>query len=620
MAGTISEEDIQKVREASDLVAIIGERTPVKQRGRDFWCCCPLHNEKTPSFKIDPDLQNWHCFGCGKSGDVFGYLMESEHLEFPEAVRALADRANIEITEVGGSGVPRSLKDRMMQACAEAEEFYHMELMRSRDAGPSQARAYLHDRGFGSECARGWHLGYAPGHGKLVAHLQSRGFTRDEIVGANLAYVNKGGRLVDRFFERVMFPVHDLQGRSIAFGGRIMGAGEPKYLNTSETPIFHKSSNMFGIDIAKSAIVSSGEAIVVEGYTDVIAMHQAGIANVVATLGTALTAQHVKLISRFATRIVYLFDGDAAGQKAADRASEFIDWQSAVESRRDPIDLRVAVLPDGKDPAEFLAAYDAAAMRDAIAAAEPLLAFSINRCIERYDLRRPENKARAMTEALQILYPIKDSVSATDYVNIIADRLNVEYTAVFKALKETKAPMAARHQNDQAVSEPQPNAVNPVAEQIIEADQQSARMEYGLIALVVTDAHLLDYIEKDLVRIRWMDQAAESMADALMTIDHEASAAQALASVQGACPDASTLLAQAMIETEDGEERLFQARLMIRTLRERDLERSIRDAKARMRTESGLSADELDRLFEQTVSMQKELVRLRSNAPDDLKD
>ena len=256
-----------------------------------------------------------------------------------------------------------------MQACAEAEEFYHMQLMRSRDAGPSQARAYLHDRGFGSECARGWHLGYAPGHGKLVAHLQSRGFTRDEIVGANLAYVNKGGRLVDRFFERVMFPVHDLQGRSIAFGGRIMGAGEPKYLNTSETPIFHKSSNMFGIDIAKSAIVSSGEALVVEGYTDVIAMHQAGIANVVATLGTALTAQHVRLISRFATRIVYLFDGDAAGQKAADRASEFIDWQSAVESRRDPIDLRVAVLPDGKDPAEFLAAYDAAAMRDAIAAA-----------------------------------------------------------------------------------------------------------------------------------------------------------------------------------------------------------------------------------------------------------
>ena len=228
----ISDDDIRRVREATDLVSLVNERVVLTQKGRLFWGCCPFHDEKTPSFKIDPDLQNWHCFGCGKSGDVFGYLMESEHLEFPEAVRALADRANIEITEVGGSGIPRSLKERMMQACAEAEEFYHMQLMRSRDAGPSQARAYLHDRGFGSECARGWHLGYAPGHGKLVAHLQSRGFTRDEIVGADLAYVNKGGRLVDRFFERVMFPVHDLQGRSIAFGGRIMGAGEPKYLNT----------------------------------------------------------------------------------------------------------------------------------------------------------------------------------------------------------------------------------------------------------------------------------------------------------------------------------------------------------------------------------------------------
>lgn len=244
-----------------------------------------------------------------------------------------------------------------------------------------------------------------------------------------------------------MFPVHDLQGRPIAFGGRVIGKGEPKYLNTSDTPIFHKSSNMFGIDVAKGAMDAGAEAIVVEGYTDVIALHQAGVKNAVATLGTALTAQHVKMLSRFATRIVFLFDGDAAGQEAADRASKFIDWQSAVESRRDPIDLRVAVLPDEKDPAEYIASEGADALRAVIAASEPLLQFSINRCLDRHDLRRPEHKIRAMNEALQILYPLKDSVSATDYVNIIADRLNVEYTAVFKALKETKAPVAARHQN-----------------------------------------------------------------------------------------------------------------------------------------------------------------------------
>lgn len=613
----ISEDDVRRVREATDLVALVGERIVLKQKGRLFWGCCPFHNEKTPSFKIDPDLQNWHCFGCGKGGDVFGYLMESENLEFPEAVRALADRANIEITEVDGSGVPRSQRDRMMQACGEAEEFFHIQLMRSRESGPSSARSYLHGRGFGTDCAKRWNLGYAPGHGKLVAYLKDKGYSRDELVGANLAYVQASGRMTDRFYERVMFPVHDLQGRTIAFGGRVIGKGEPKYLNTSETPVFHKSSNMFGIDVAKNSIVSSGEAIVVEGYTDVIALHEGGVTNVVATLGTALTAQHVKMLSRFATRIVYLFDGDAAGQKAADRASEFIDWQSAAESRRDPIDLRVAVLPDSKDPAEYIGSAGVDALRDVIAHSEPLLSFSINRCIGRYDLRRPEHKARAMTEALQILYPIRDSVTATDYVNLIADRLNVEYTAVFKALKETKAPMAARHQNEQAVSEPRVDTVHTIAEQIIEADQKSARTERALIALIVTDAHLLDHIEKDLARIDWGDQSTEDMADALLALDHGSSPAQALAAVQAACPDASTLLAQAMVETEDGEEKLFQARLMMRMLRERGLERRIRDAKARMRGESGLSAEELDRLFEQTVSMQKELVRLRNNTPDD---
>lgn len=616
----ISDDDIRRVREATDLVALVSERVILNQKGRLFWGCCPFHDEKTPSFKIDPDLQNWHCFGCGKGGDVFGYVMESENMEFPEAVRMLADRANIEITEEGGSSVPRSAKEQMMLACAAAEDFYHMQLMRSRDAGPAKARGYLHERGFGGEAAKEWKLGYAPGRGSLTAHLRKLGFTRDIMVGANLAYVNNGGNLVDRFYERVMFPVHDLQGRTIAFGGRIIGSGEPKYLNTSETPIFHKSSNMFGIDVAKNAIVSSGEAIVVEGYTDVIAMHKAGITNVVATLGTALTAQHVKLISRFATRIVYLFDGDAAGQKAADRASEFIDWQSAVESRRDPIDLRVTLLPGGMDPAEFLAANDADAMRGAIKASEPLLAFSINRCLDRYDLRRPENKAKAMTEALKILYPIKDSVSATDYVNMIADRLNVEYTSVFKALKQTKAPMVARHQNESAVLESKPEEANLVAEQIIEADSRLARMEHGLIALVVTDASLLDHVGKEMARIDWTDPAVTSMADALMAIDHDATPAQALAAVQQACPDAAKILASAMVDTQSAEERLFTARLMTRTLRERDLERGIREAKARMRAESEIDSKEFDELFEKTVSMQKELVKLRSSATSDKKD
>lgn len=610
----IDEDDIRRVREACDLIQIVSERVILKQKGRLFWGCCPFHNEKTPSFKVDPDSQLWHCFGCGKGGDVFGYVMEQEHLDFPEAVRALADRAHVEIKEVDGPGVPRSQRDRMVDACNEAAAFYHMQLMRSRDAGPASARKYLHDRGFGSGPSNTWELGYAPGRGALVKHLREKGFNRDEIVGANLAYVNKQGHLVDRFYERVMFPVHDLQGRTIAFGGRVIGQGEPKYLNTSETPIFHKSSNMFGIDRAKNSIVETGMSIVVEGYTDVIALHEAGVTNAVATLGTALTSQHVKMLSRFSSTIVYLFDGDAAGQKAADRASEFISWQSAVESSRNPIELKVTVLPDGKDPAEYVADKGADALRNAIAGAEPLLRFSINRRLDSYDLRKPEQKARAMEDALRILFPIRDSVSATDYINLIADRLNVEYTSVAKALKEMRAPVAARHEEEEADSKPYQQPVGGVARRLIEADKQSIQMERELISLIIVDAQILDSIEKDLVRISWIDPYSEQMADALMVLPHTASAAQALMAVQEACPEAPTLLAQVMTDIESQEERLYTARLLLRSLRIRDLERKIRNAKARMAAQADMGTEEMDKLFEQTVQMQRELVQLRSRS------
>ena len=609
----IGEDDIRRVREATDLVALVSERVVLKQKGRLFWGCCPFHNEKTPSFKIDPGTQLWHCFGCGKGGDVFGYVMEAERMEFPEAVRALADRAHIEIKEAGGRGVPRGQRERLMQACKEAAEFYHLQLMRSKDAGPARARAYLSERGFGSGPSKAWMLGYAPGHGKLVAHLNAKGFTRDELVQANLAFVNeRSGRLVDRFYERVMFPVCDLQGRNIAFGGRIIGAGEPKYLNTSETPVFHKSSNMFGIDKAKSHIVSASTAIVVEGYTDVIAMHEAGIRNAVATLGTALTSQHVKTLSRFATNIVYLFDGDAAGQKAADRASEFIDWSSAVESSRNPIELKVAVLPGGMDPAEFIGAHGAEGLRKEIAQAQPLLRFSINRCLERYDLHKPELKVRAMEEALRILYPIRNSVSATDYVNLIADRLNLEYTTVFKALREIRVPVAARHDIVETDSEPQSHPLSASARKIIETDRRSARMERQLVSLAVTDMAILDELERDFLRVSWVDSQAEAMADCLLGCPHTATPAEALLAVQKACPDAASLLSEVMVDTDDRSERLYRARVLLRSLRERDLERSIRDAKARLKDAEATSPEEMDALFEKTIALQKELVKLRN--------
>ena len=611
----IDEEDIRRVREATDLVSLVGEHVILKQKGRLFWGCCPFHNEKTPSFKIDPSTQLWHCFGCGKGGDAFGYVMEQEKLEFPEAVRLLADRAHIEIKETDGGGMPRGQRQRLMAACEAAEEFFHMQLMRSRDAGSSSARKYLGERGFGSKPSTDWNLGFAPGHGQMCRHLQEKGFSRQELVQANLAFVGDNGRMVDRFYNRVMFPVHDLQGRTIAFGGRVIGKGEPKYLNTSETPVFHKSSNMFGIDKAKSSIVSSGCAIVVEGYTDVIAMHEAGITNAVATLGTALTAQHVKLLSRFASTIVYLFDGDAAGQKAAMRASEFIDWSSAVESGRDPIDLKVTVLPDNMDPAEFVGAKGADAMREHVAQAQPLLKFSINRVLESYDLSKPQMKVKAMEESLRILYPIRNSVMATDYINIIADRLNLEYNVVSHALKELRPPAAARREEEQApVQEQYDKPYNSVTTKIVQESERYSKMEHELVSLLVSDTAIIGVLGKELLRVKWEDSRAEAMVDALVSHEGSMTPAQAYSVVMGACQEAAGLLASAMSDAEPGVESEMRAKLLVRNLLERDLERRIRQAKARMRDDSSMSPEQLEAIFEETIKLQRQLVELRNTA------
>ena len=611
----IDEEDIRRVREATDLVSLVGEHVILKQKGRLFWGCCPFHNEKTPSFKIDPSTQLWHCFGCGKGGDAFGYVMEQEKLEFPEAVRLLADHAHIEIKETDGGGMPRGQRQRLMAACEAAEEFFHMQLMRSRDAGSSSARKYLGERGFGSKPSTDWNLGFAPGHGQMCRHLQEKGFSRQELVQANLAFVGDNGRMVDRFYNRVMFPVHDLQGRTIAFGGRVIGKGEPKYLNTSETPVFHKSSNMFGIDKAKSSIVSSGCAIVVEGYTDVIAMHEAGITNAVATLGTALTAQHVKLLSRFASTIVYLFDGDAAGQKAAMRASEFIDWSSAVESGRDPIDLKVTVLPDNMDPAEFVGAKGADAMREHVAQAQPLLKFSINRVLESYDLSKPQMKVKAMEESLRILYPIRNSVMATDYINIIADRLNLEYNVVSHALKELRPPAAARREEEQApVQEQYGKPYNSVTTKIVQESERYSKMEHELVSLLVSDTAIIGVLGKELLRVKWEDSRAEAMVDALVSHEGSMTPAQAYSVVMGACQEAAGLLASAMSDVEPGVESEMRAKLLVRNLLERDLERRIRQAKARMRDDSSMSPEQLEAIFEETIKLQRQLVELRNTA------
>ncbi|MDR2109355.1 MAG: DNA primase, partial [Coriobacteriales bacterium] len=336
-----TDEDIRKVREATDLVALIGERVVLKPRNREFWGNCPFHNEKTPSFKVDPASQFYHCFGCGESGDAITFVRKIDNLDFPDAVRYLAERANIELHESGA--VQSGHKARLFKVMEQTVAFYHRQLMRVKSPETDAARAYLGSRAMSGEVARDWQLGYAPGSGSLVRELSAAGFSRADMLDANVAVDGRGGRLRDRFFNRVIFPISDLQGRPIALGGRVLNDGEPKYLNTSDTALFSKGTTLYALSRAKAAITATGTAIVVEGYTDTIAMHAAGFTNTVATLGTALTAEHLKKLARFARRLVYLFDGDAAGQRAADRASALITRDITPESGSRPIELLVAV-------------------------------------------------------------------------------------------------------------------------------------------------------------------------------------------------------------------------------------------------------------------------------------
>lgn len=436
--GRIPDEDIQRVRDATDIVQLVSESVLLKQRGRLWWGNCPFHQEKTPSFKVDPATQLWHCFGCGAGGDVFGFVMQSQGLDFADAVRWLADRARIEIREEGG-GTPSGRKERLRAACEAAAAFYHKVLVSGRTPDAQAAREYLASRGFGSPVAKRWRLGFAPADGRsLVQHLASSGFTRDEVLEAGLAVGSPGSRIRDRFVGRVMFPITDIHGRVIAFGGRILesaGAAGPKYLNSNETPIFLKAANLYGIDRARNAIVVDGTAVVVEGYTDVIALHEAGITTAVATLGTALGERHVRLLARFAKRIVYLFDGDEAGLRAADRALEFLDWTATPEAGSARVDLAVGVIPDGLDPADFVKSQGVDAMRAVIGNAAPLVRFAIDRRLQRHDLSSPEGKAAAVRDAAEVLARVRTSLIAKEYAQYVADRLFVSADVVLAAVR-----------------------------------------------------------------------------------------------------------------------------------------------------------------------------------------
>lgn len=442
-------EDVAAVRAAADIVAVIGEHTEIKRSGRQWMARCPLHGERTPSLAVSPDKGVYHCFGCGRSGDVITFVREIENLDFVAAVEQLAKRSGITLRYTRqDETAARARRQRLLDAVAAAVDFYHRRLLSGDDAG--QARAYLRSRGYGGDVIRRYRIGWAPdGWDALARHL---GLPDRDLTDSGLGFVNRAGRQQDFFRARVLFPITSERGDPVGFGGRVLPGDEgPKYKNTSgAAAVYDKSKVLYGLHEQREEIVRAGEAVVCEGYTDVIGFATAGIGRAVATCGTALTADHVKLLARFsAKRLVLAFDADAAGAAAAERVYA---WE-----REFGLDVRVADLPAGVDP-DDLARRDPAALTRAVDGALPLLRFRIDRTLASADMSTIEGRARAAAAAAEVVDEHPDELVRDEYLRSVADRCRVEMATLRRAGSRGPGRRSASRSGNAARSDARPGA------------------------------------------------------------------------------------------------------------------------------------------------------------------
>ena len=421
-----SRDDIDTVRDKTDLVELASEITKVKRSGRTTMAVCPFHSEKTPSLSIDGARGLYHCFGCGKSGDIYRWVQDTQGLDFSGAVEFLARRAGVTLTVDPEAAKRRGKRDRLVEATAKAVAFYSERLKTASDGGG--ARSYLRNRGYDGDVVDRFNLGYSPDEWEaLVNHLRDEGIRDDTMLEADLARMSRNNKLIDRFRGRLMFPVFDVRGDAVGFGARILEGDGPKYLNSSESAIYHKSRLLYGLNWAKSEIVRKDTSVVVEGYTDVIAMHMAEMPIAVATCGTALVEGHLDLLRRFSERVVLAFDADEAGTGAALRGFE--------KSVPGDLDLRVATLPEGKDPADVVAEDGADVLKAAVEGSMPLIQFRIETELAKFDLSEPEARTRAVRAAAAVIALHPDPVARHEYAVMVSRDTGVETRLIEQAMR-----------------------------------------------------------------------------------------------------------------------------------------------------------------------------------------
>lgn len=460
MAGQIPQRFIDDLLARVDVVEVVGERVKLKKAGRNYSGLCPFHQEKSPSFTVSADKQFYHCFGCGAHGNALRFLMEYDKLRFPEAVEQLAGRLGLEVPREGADDPRAQARERKRKAgvnLLELSASFFRERLKMPEA--QGARAYLEGRGLAPEVIDTFGIGYAPaGWEHLKRHLGERGIGEAvQVEYGLLVQREESGRTYDRFRDRVMFPIRDIKGRTIGFGGRVLGDAKPKYLNSPETPVFHKGRELYGLFEARQAVHRLERVVIVEGYMDVVALAQFGIRNAVATLGTATTDEHLSRLFRLVNEVVFCFDGDRAGRQAAQRALETV-LPLMIDGRQ----ARFLFLPEGEDPDTLVRREGAEAFQDRITCASPLSEFLFDQAAAGRDLARLEERERYASQVLKAIGRLPEGVLRSLMLSELSRRTGVE-AANFSALlakaegaPATGAPSGAGPQSREAGRPPEP--------------------------------------------------------------------------------------------------------------------------------------------------------------------
>ncbi|MET0628059.1 MAG: DNA primase [Acidimicrobiia bacterium] len=543
----ILDDDVARVRDATDLVALASEHLALKRVGKNYRGLCPFHAEKTASFYVHPDVGRYRCYGCQASGDAISFVREVEHLDFVDAVERLAARAGITLRYDNATVTKdRGRRDRLVETVGAAIDFYEQLLLEAPDGGT--ARRYLRSRGFDGDAARRFRLGWSPDDfDRLSIHLQRKGFSRDDIVESGLAFVNRVNKLQDQFRARLMFPIFDTRGDAVGFGGRALGEEGPKYKNSADNTLYHKSRLLYGLNWAKGEIVARGDVIICEGYTDVMAFALADAPNAVATCGTALADDHFQILKNLARKVVLAYDSDAAGQGAAEK---WYAWEQQFE-----IQVQVADLPPGRDPADVWH-DDPEALLAAVASAKPFLEFRIDRALAAADRNSIEGRARAGELGAAIVAEHPSDLVRDQYVMKLAGELDIEADRLREAVATARrGRTAGKPAPDRAARGVPSTGRSPEESRRRAPEPKVDRRELDLLLYTVHDAELVDgWIDSRL----FADPVARAAFEAIVSTPN---VHEAIARTDGAV---LALLERVAVEepVDDDEPETLRARLM----------------------------------------------------------